>query len=190
LREVLQALDEELVAQIRVLEERRKKIRALLDENVLDALDQPPSESPTWQLVKEQLGKYHTHTSPAIWEMEAQLYSYLDSFHWSPHHQQAMRDLAQCLIQHVTEHPEEYQQLLVLAERFAALSSFPEDAPEVEQLTADFAQYWERYPFLLEVQRQFPQIESAFTHIASELITPVFSPAQLRVLKALERMKP
>jgi DNA-binding transcriptional MerR regulator len=196
LREVLQALDEELVAQIRVLEERRKKIRALLDENVLDALDQPPAESPTWQFVQEQLDEYHTNTSPAVWEIETQLYSYLDSFHWSPDHQQAMRDMAQCSIQYVTEHPEEYQQLLALAGRFAALSSLPEDAPEVEQLTADFARYFERYPFLLEVRKLFPFLEqisnpeSPFAHIASGLITPVLSPAQLRVRKAWEHTKP
>ena len=55
LREVLQSLDEELADQMRVLEERRKEIRRLLDENSLNAPDQPLADSPTFQFVQEHL---------------------------------------------------------------------------------------------------------------------------------------
>src|SRR5215472_12229212 len=59
LRDVLQSLDKELAAQIRVLEERRNKIRALLDENTLVAIDHLPTDSPTFQFVQEHLVQHH-----------------------------------------------------------------------------------------------------------------------------------
>lgn len=186
LREVLQALDEELADQIQMLEERRKKIKTLLEENRLETLDSPSLNSPTFQLVKEELAEHHSNVSPAFWEQEAQLYAHLDNFYWTEDQQKLMKEMSQRFIEHVTEHPEEYQQLLGLGERFVALASLPEDDPQVKQLAEDFKKYFEKYPFLQELGTQIPHLASPLEHTFSELVTPIYSPAQMKVLKAIE----
>src|SRR6266852_3101592 len=134
LRDVLQALDQEIAIQIQALQERRKKIRALLDEDRLDAFDELPTDSPSVQYLKEHLGAYFSNIDPAFLKQETQLQALLDNFHWTEDHQEKMQQLNQRYVQHVGEHPEEYQQLLALGERLAALASLSEDAPEVGQL--------------------------------------------------------
>jgi DNA-binding transcriptional MerR regulator len=191
LRQILQSLDQELGTQIAVLEERRKKIRTLLDEPRLAAFEAPAIPSPTFQLVQEQLAAQHFSIDPAQWEQEAQLYALLDDFQWFEGQQTGMQEMAEHFIHHFTEHPEEYQQLLVLGERLTALASFAEDAPEVDQLVEDFDQYFERYPFMFELQKQVAHAdqESPFSHIFEELMTPIFSPAQRRVTNELVRRR-
>lgn len=191
LRQILQSLDQELGMQITLLEERRKKIRTLLDEPRLDAFETRATPSPTFQLVQEQLAAHHFSIDPAQWEQEVQLYALLDDFQWFEGQETGMKEMAEHFIQHVTEHPEEYQQLLVLGERLTALASFPEDAPEVEQLVEDFDQYFERNPFLLELQKQvaYGNQESPVSHIFAELMTPIFSPAQRRFSNELARRR-
>src|SRR5229473_4250787 len=114
LRDVLQSLDKELAAQIQALEERRNKIRALLDEDALATLNHLSADSPTFQFVQEHLAGRHSHITPALWEQEAQAYALLDGFNWSGNQPEMLMDLAQHFVQHITEHPEEYQQLLAL----------------------------------------------------------------------------
>jgi len=187
LREALQSLDAELSTQICVLQERREKIKKLLTKNSLDSLDQPLSGSPTFQFVQEHLVDYTPLIHPALMEHDAQLFALLENFHWTTGQQNLMKDMAPYLIEHFTQHPEEYQALLALGEYFVALASLPEDAPEVKQLAEDFTQYFEQYPFLQEVQKQWPHdnLESPFSDIFSELLTPIFSPAQHKVLEEL-----
>jgi len=187
LRDVLQSLDKELAAQIQALEERRNKIRALLGEDALATLNHLSAGSPTFQFVQEHLAQHNPHISPALWEQEAQTYALLDSFKWSRDQPEIMRDLAQHLIEHITEHPEEYQQLLALGERLVALTSLPEDAPEVEQLIEAFVQYFEKYPFLPHLQNRFPQLENPFPQLLEELMMLHYAPGQIKVLNELAR---
>jgi DNA-binding transcriptional MerR regulator len=191
LRQILQSLDQELGTQIALLEERRKKIRTLLDEPRLDVFEAKASPSPTFQRVQEQLVAHHFSIDPAQWEQEAQLYALLDDFQWFEGQPTGLKELADRFIQHVTEHPEEYQQLLALGERLTALASLPEDAPEVEQLVEDFDGYFEHYPFLLNLQKQiaFADQESPISQIFGDLMTPIFSPAQRRFSNELARRR-
>ncbi len=188
LREVLQSLDAELSNQIKELEERREKIRSLLAENSLDTLDQPLSGSPTFQFVQEHLVDYNFRVHPALMEQEAKLYALLENFHWAGNQQNVLKEMAPHVIEHFTQHPEEYQTLLALGERLVALTYMPEDAPEMKHLVEDFVQYFVQYPFFLhEIQNQVPRtdLESPFSDIFSELLTPIFSPAQRKVLEEL-----
>jgi DNA-binding transcriptional MerR regulator len=185
LRDVLQSLDKELAAQIQALEERRTKIRALLDEDALITLNHLSAESPTFQFVQEHLAERHSRITPALWEQEAHAYALLDSFRWSRDQPEMVMDLAQHFIQHITEHPEEYQQLLALGERLVALTSSPEDAPEVQQLIEDFVQYFEKYPFLPDLQKRLPQLENPFPQLLEELMMLLYSPGQNKVLNEL-----
>jgi len=187
LRDVLQSLDKELAAQIKALEERRNKIRALLDKDALAALDRLPADSPTFQFVQEHLEQHHPNINPVLWEQETQAYALLDSFKWSKDQPEMMMGLAQHFVQYITEHPEEYQQLLALGERLVALTSSPEGAPEVQQLIEDFVQYFERYPFLPDLRKQLPQLENPFPQLLEELMMPLYSPGQIKVFNELAR---
>ncbi len=185
--DVLQSLDKELAAQIQALEERRNKIRALLDEDTLATLDHLSADSPTFQFVQEHLAQHLSHITPALWEQEAQAYVLLDGFKWSRDQPGVMMDLAQHLVGYITEHPEEYQQLLTLGERLVALTSLPEDAPEVQQLVEDFVHYFEKYTFLPDLRKRVPQLENPFPQLLEELMMPLYSPGQIKVLNELAR---
>lgn len=189
LREILQSLDRELEAQIQALEQRRERIKTLLADETLDVLEQSSESSPTVAFVKEHLGDF-SQVSPAFWEQEAKLYANIDNFHWPEEYQQFMEQAAQRTIQHYAAHPEEYQTLLILGERFATLPSLPEDAPEVEQLIVDFRAFFASHPFWLQLQVQLPQLEteSPFAQVMSDLITPIYSPAQMRVLDEIRKL--
>jgi DNA-binding transcriptional MerR regulator len=185
--DVLQSLDKELAAQIQALEERRNKIRALLDEDTLATLDHLSADSPTFQFVQERLAQHRPHINPTLWEQEAQAYALLDGFKWSRDQPGVMMNLAQHLVGYITEHPEEYQQLLALGERLVALTSLPEDAPEVQQLVEDFVHYFEKYPFLPDLRKRVPQLENPFPQLLEELMMPLYSPGQIKVLNELAR---
>lgn len=189
LREVLQSLDRELEVQIQALEERRECIKKLLNDETLDALEQSSETSPTIEYVKEHLGDF-SQASPALWQQEAQLYANFDNFNWPEEYQELMQQAAQHTVQHFAAHPEEYQLLLTLGERFATLPSLPEGAPEVEQLIADFLAFFESHPFWLQLQVQVPQLEteSPFAQVMSDLITPIYSPAQMRILNEIRKL--
>ena len=187
LRDVLQSLDKELAAQIEALEERRNKIRALLDEDALTTLNHLSADSPTFQFVQEHLAQHNPHITPTLWEQEAQAYALLDGFNWSGNQPEMLMDLAQHFIQHIREHPEEYQQLLALGERLVALTSWPEDDPEVQQVIEDFVQYFEKYPFLPDLQKRLPQLENPFPQLLEELMMLHYAPGQNKVLNELAR---
>lgn len=186
LRDVLLALEEELTSQMKVLAERRQKIHTLLAENTFDDVAQLPVESPSFQFIQGQLAPYQLPVSTALLEQEAQLYALLDNFHWSPNQQDKMQETAQLMIQYFTEHSDEYQELLALGERFAALALAAADAPEVQQLAQDFVRYFEHYPFLLAAQQQEEaNVETPFMYIATDLMMSQFSLAQRTILNCI-----
>lgn len=186
LREVLQSLDQEFATQIQELEERRQKIQVLLAEDAPDAFNTALNVSPSAKLVQEQLGDHLAQISPVLWEQEMQLYNYLDNFHWTENQQEKMQHIAQQFVQYFVEHPEEYQQMLALAERFVAIAPLAKDDPAVKQLAEEFFQHFIHHPFMTELRTNIedyvPQQESPFTRIFTELVQSVYSPAQEQVI--------
>ena len=187
LREVLQALDEELSTRIRALEEQRNKIRALLAEGEIEDINQLPIASPTMDFIQEHLGDYLAQMSAELRGVEVSAFAVFEGLHWSEEVQEQLKHIVQRFTLHVAEHPAEYRALLALGERFVALASVPEDDPEVEQLAQDFIGYFDAYPFLKDLMQQIPQIDNPFTQIASHMMMPIYSPAQLRVFQNLAR---
>lgn len=181
LREVLQALDQELVAQIHELEERRKKIQVLLTEQT--PIEQLSLENSTLRFMEEHLGDYLAQISPAMREMEMNIYAVLGSFHWSEDYQEKLQQVMLQAMLYLTGHAQEYRELLALGERLAAIASLPEDAPEVIQLVHDFMQYFQTFSFLIERFGQIScPINKTFSNVASEMVTALFTPSQMRVL--------
>jgi DNA-binding transcriptional MerR regulator len=187
LREVLQALDEELNMRIQALEEQRNKIRALLAEEEIEDINRLPIASPTLDFVKEHLGDYLAQMSAELRSIEVSAFAIFEGLNWSEKVQEQLKQIVQRFTLHVAEHPAEYRALLALAERLVALASTPEDDPEVEQLSQDFIRYFDTYPFLKDLVQQMPQIDNPFAQIASHMMMPAYSPAQLRIFQNIAR---
>jgi len=188
LREVLQALLEELSTEIHILEERRERIKTLLAQDNLDALAQSSGTSPTLEFVKAQLGEQLNlaGVSEELLALDVKIFSQLDAFNWPESYNEGLKTM----VQYVSEHPEVYQQMLAMSERIAALASLPADAPEVDQLIKDVVDSDEMLTFLAmqsEIATLIPQVATPFEDVLSEIANDSLSPAQRRFLEAMNR---
>lgn len=187
LNDILHVLDQELEERIQELQQRREKIQVLLEENI-QMEELLVTQSPSLRHIQQQLAPYREFISSALWEQEAQVYALLDSFEWSQEYQQNWQSVAQTVMQHFTDHPDEYRALLTLGERFISIADLSEEAPEVAELAKDFVDYFRKHPFLLSLEQEMPQIKASFAQILAEMITPIYSSAQFTILKALTEM--
>ena len=185
LRNALQSLVEELTAQMLELEERREMLKKLLAE---DTLNQPqlPGEGPSsmyLQIIRDRLGTYLTNISEESWKWSEKIDALLGTFHWPESYQETLKNV----VQHIAEQPEQYQQLLALEERFAALALEPEDSPEVERLAGDYARSGE----LGQLQAMFGTNTALGSHqlenTMMDLATTLISPAQRRFVEEVSR---
>jgi DNA-binding transcriptional MerR regulator len=186
LREILQALDAELTDQVQVLEERRARIRAILDEGAVARIDQPTTLA-SFEIVKELVGE-RLAVSPAVLEMEKRLWTILDEFDWPADYREQMLQVAR----HLASRPELYERMFAFNEKLAALSTLPEDAPEVEQLLEDYMQNEQLQDTLNEIKTflvHLPALDGPFAEIFGDLMSTNVSPAQLRFVTELERRR-
>ena len=84
----------------------------------------------------------------------------------------------------MADHPEEYEGLIALEERLAALAHLPEDSPEVERLAGDYAAYFENSLLLKEVSEQTTW-EGPMGNALSGVLLGTMSPAQKRCMELL-----
>lgn len=187
LHEILQALDTELASQVRVLEERRARIRAILDEGTVIKIDQPATVA-SFEIVKELIGERLATVSPAILEMEKQLWMVIDEFDWPADYREHMLQVAR----DIAAHPELLERMYAFNEKLAALSTLPEDAPEVQQLIEEYLQDNYLQAILTEMNKVFahmPCLEGPFAEMLGNLMLTNVSPAQQRFLAEVERWR-
>src|SRR6266699_787104 len=98
-----------------------------------------------------------------------------------PEHQHTLWDVLQSLDKELAA------QIQALEERRNKIRALPEDAPEVQQLVEDFVHYFEKYAFLPDLRKRVPQLENPFPQLLEELMMPLFSPGQIKVLNELAR---
>lgn len=184
LREVLQALDEELAGQIQELEARRENIRALLDEHTVESVEQLPAISPTFEMVKALLGEQITAVSSELLQQEEEMDALLDAFQWPNGYQEMMRQASHYMV----EHPKLYQQLLSLGEQFAALAHLEEDAPEVEQLLEAYGRDETFHSFQQAILALSPgKEEPRYSEMMADILSTALSPAQQRFLRVMQQ---
>lgn len=184
LRNALEALVEELSAQVLELEERRDRLQKMLAQ---DSLEPPrlPGEQPSslyLDLVKQHLGDYFSHISEDSWKWSEKIDVMLGSFNWPASYRETLQEI----VQHVAAQPQQYQQLLALEERFVALADAPEDSPEVERLAEAYAHSDE--VGLLHATFPAPLMSPQLGQAMGELATAVASPAQKRFFQVLSGM--
>ncbi|RIK45155.1 MAG: hypothetical protein DCC55_00440, partial [Chloroflexi bacterium] len=99
-QEILRTLEEEITAQIAVLEERRAQVRDLLAQAPLDLLQQPQHVPPTLKLLQERLGEQVAFDAATATN---QLWSQLDTLLWNhAEYRQQQREL----VEYMAAHPE------------------------------------------------------------------------------------
>lgn len=184
LREILQALDTELASQMQILEERRARIHTILDEGTLIKIDQPATIA-GFEIVKELVGE-RMAISPAMLEMEKQLWTVLDEFDWPLDYREHLLQLAR----DIASRPELYERMFAFNEKLASLSTLPEDAPEVDQLVEEYVYSKNLQDTLAEIKTFFvhlPPLEGPFAEMFGNLISISVSPAQQRFMTEVER---
>jgi len=185
-RGVLQTLLDDVSGQIDRLEERRRRLAALLATDTLDAVDRVDNSDglpPTLRQVQQRLGEHLTGVSADAWEQDKQLYAVLDGFEW-PAEQQAR---IATVTDYMAAHPEHYREFVALGERIAALAHLPEDAPEVDQLVEDCLRVM-AHPALAALTADATPLAGVYADVLAETARTTFSPAQRRFLdEALRR---
>lgn len=180
---VLEALLGEVERQIGDLERRRSQLQDLLAENDFAKEDEVPY---ALELARRHLGERWSNVAPELLEQVKKLWSTLDSFQWP----QGYEKFQEAIVLYVANHPAEYEELLALEERLAALAHLPEDSPEVEQLAEDYAAYFEKSLFLEEVSKQTAWGETPMGNMLSGIVLSTMAPAQERCMELLQERIP
>ncbi|MDQ2715921.1 MAG: MerR family transcriptional regulator [Chloroflexota bacterium] len=196
LRSILQALEEDLSAQIQALEKQRAAIRKLLTQEKLSTLEQPadPEASLYLDVVLPYLEPLLSQVNPALLELEKRLDALLGSFNWPEAYKAGYREMMQSGARFYAEHPDHYTLMIELNERFALLARVPEDSSEVERFVEYYLQS-DALHILTSSMLQASELASAhlshtdhpFAQVMGELMLSTFSPAQRRAFAELSR---
>ncbi|GCE19108.1 MerR family transcriptional regulator [Dictyobacter kobayashii] len=178
LREILQALDQELAVQIGVLEQRRQRIQALLVEDTALDIEQPASAA-TVAWVKEILGERVAQISPEALQFEANIWAAIKDFHWPAEFNVQVQNI----VNQLAGQDKMLEYLLPFYNRVLALESLPEDAVEISQLVEECRQdmdFTALMQQLHELAQQVPALEMPFADVFGELMNATLSPALRR----------
>jgi len=179
LREVLESLQAELIAEKKTLEDRISKTEKLLSENSSFLYDDSFISS-SFQMVADILGpdqiKEYARICPELFEQQRKVLNILDDFHWGEDYQETFRALADFF----KEHPEEYQISLDYGVRLARLAQMPEDDPEVEALARESAEFIKSMPQLMKLLGEHAGIKKPTDSLYNDLLSNILSPAQVK----------
>ncbi len=177
LRTTLNALREDVQAEITRLEERRRRLDEALSHEDPEAAD----ASPSFERALELLGEHLSGVSASALEQEKKLWSVLDAFEWPEGYEQENEQL----FRYYAEHPEEYHELVAVGERLATLRDASEEDPEVERVAEELLSYFEKYPPPEYLAGSSWSSQDPIGQTLAGLTMSVFSPAQRRVMTLL-----
>jgi len=182
LREVLKSLRSELLNEKKILEERLAKIEKLLCEDKEDAvlLNEDVLGPPSFQMITKILGPNqidsYARTCPEILDHQRKLFGILDDFQWGEDYQETFRGLAE----YFQSHPQQYQIALDFGARLARLDQLPEDAPEIEALARESAEFIKSIPQLKKLLCNQPWIKKPLESLYDEMVAGILSPARMK----------
>lgn len=180
LRGVLEALLGEVEGQISTLENRRARLQELLAEGNLPETNEKSYMS---KLVQQYLGERWTSASPELLSQADEFWKTLDEFRWP----EGYKGFQKAFVRYLADHPEEFEKLLSLEERFVALADVPEDSPEVESLAAGYAAHFASNPLPQELAVGTWAPEPV-EHALSGVMLGSMSPAQKRCMELLWKL--
>ncbi len=188
LRGVLETLLGEIDGEIQKLQGRRDRLREMLSKEDPEAPEKPPR---TFELAERYLGEDpFENLSPAALEREKRLGAMLESLQWPEGYMEDFMRVQESFLRHYAEHPEEFQTVLALSERLAALAELPEESPEVERLVEDYVSFAQTSSLPEEVRRGPDWTAEPMGSVFFELMTPSTSPAQRRFFELCQERLP
>lgn len=188
LNEILQALDQELAAQIGVLEQRRQHIQALLAEGTHFDVKQPATTA-TVAWVKEILGEHVAQISPRALQLEANVWAAILNFQWPAE----FRERVQAAVSQLADQDSIIEYLLPFYDRIVALEALPEDAIEIKQLVDECLQNKDFMALIQQLtllSQQYPMLEAPFSNVFGDLMNATLAPAQRRFFALLVPQPP
>lgn len=179
LREVLQALRDELLNEKKSLEERVAKVEALLAGDKV-SLDDESFSASSFQMISEILGPDKTaeyaKNCPELYLQHRKVFGILDDFQWGEDYRDAFRDLAEFF----QAHPKQYEISLDLGSRLAGLAGLREDDPEIEELARESARFIKSISQLNQMLSQKPNMKNPAANMYYDLVSDVIPPAQIK----------
>jgi len=176
---VLEALLVEVESQIELLEQRRASLRRMLSEGDPSEADEEPY---ILELARQHFGERLGELDPEVLDQEKRFWATLDAFRWP----REFRSFQETLVLYLADHPEQYEQLLILEQRFATLAHRPENAREVEQLAEEYAAYFEANPLPGELSKGADWGSGPMEAALSGVVLSAMSPAQKRCMQLLQ----
>ena len=176
---VLEALLGEVEFQIENLEQRRARLREMLVEEDFSGAGEEPY---VFGLARRHLGGHMDNVTPRTLEQEKKLWATLDAFRWP----RGYGEFQEALVLYLAENPEEYEELLVLEERLAALVDLPKDSAEVEALAQDLAAHFEENPLPEELSEGVAWGPGPLETALLDVTLNAVSPAQKKCLELLQ----
>ena len=183
LREALEQLLADTVTRREALEAREQRIRRLLAEESLDAIEQPYDQPAILQWAQERFAERMGPISPSLWEADAKIFGTLEALRWPDGSDLPLREALERFLQQSDD--TFYQRLLLFAEGLAALADQPEDSPAVERLV-EMARQSEIAPYLASASPDATVgLDDAFGAVMAEVTLSVLSPAQRRFMRLM-----
>jgi len=183
-REVLLALQTELLTQISTMTERLEKIQSLLSED-RHYLAEDPDESPSFKMFVDILGEdareQYVSISPEIYEQERKLYGVIDDLQWGLNYQDTLREVAE----YFRDHPDKYQQSLDYGPRITAIANISPDSLAITELALEYAQFIMSLPFYEKLLSQESGLEKSLESLWSDMFAEVYSPSQMKMIELL-----
>lgn len=174
LRDVLQALRTELDSEIEGLRDRRRRLDEMLSREDLESQE----ASPTFDRAMELLGEHLAGVDEKTLEQEKRLWSMLDGFEWPGGYAEGNEKM----FRYYAEHPEEYQDLLIIGEKLSSLADLSEGDPRVEEVAEELVTYFEKYPPPEYLESSLWTAADPTGQTMIELMLSTMSPAQQRVM--------
>jgi DNA-binding transcriptional MerR regulator len=183
-REVLLALQTELLTQISTMTERLEKIQSLLSEDQ-HYLVEDPDESPSFKMFVDILGEdareQYVSICPEIYEQERKLYGVIDDLQWGLNYQDTLREVAE----YFRDHPDKYQQSLDYGPRITAIANISPDSLAITELALEYAQFIMSLPFYEKLLSQESGLEKSLESLWSDMFAEVYSPSQMKMIELL-----
>lgn len=178
-QEILRTLEEEITAQIAVLEERRAQVRDLLAQAPLDLLQQPQHVPPTLKLLQERLGEQVAFDAATATN---QLWSQLDTLLWNhAEYRQQQREL----VEYMAAHPEARMQVTAVITRAANLAGLPAETEGLEELADEIVRLRAQNPIFAQMISFSEQLGQPNAEVLGQILTGAadLSPAQRRLFE-------
>ena len=184
-REVLLALQTELLTQISTMTERVEKIQNLLSEdrhNVAEDPDESPSFKMFVDILGEEAREQYLGICPEIYEQERKLYGVIDDLHWGLDYEDILREVAE----YFRDHPDKYQQSLDYGPKITAIAGFSPDSPVIAELAQDYAQFIKSLPFYEKLMSQESGLGNSLESLCKDMFAEIYSPSQMKFIEMLQ----